>query len=118
MLYSVSRMDAKEDKNHSDLWMMRWDGTANAWGPPADGPTAPNGDPIRGITVRRSTVNGHRTLAMYTINAQNNHGSLFVFDWDGSKFVQTFTSDDLPRIDCARQVVVEGTRRLDADAHS
>jgi dipeptidyl aminopeptidase/acylaminoacyl peptidase len=29
MLYSVSRMDTKEDKNHSDLWMMRWDGTAN-----------------------------------------------------------------------------------------
>ena len=28
-LYSVSRMDTKEDKNHSDLWMERWDGTAN-----------------------------------------------------------------------------------------
>src|ERR1700728_3622358 len=28
-LYSVSRMDTKEDKNHSGLWMMRWDGTAN-----------------------------------------------------------------------------------------
>jgi len=29
MLYSVSRIDAKEDKNHSDLWMERWDGTEN-----------------------------------------------------------------------------------------
>jgi dipeptidyl aminopeptidase/acylaminoacyl peptidase len=28
-LYSVSRMDAKEDKSHSDLWMERWDGTGN-----------------------------------------------------------------------------------------
>jgi dipeptidyl aminopeptidase/acylaminoacyl peptidase len=28
-LYSVSRMDTKEDKNHSDLWMERWDGAAN-----------------------------------------------------------------------------------------
>jgi dipeptidyl aminopeptidase/acylaminoacyl peptidase len=28
-LYSVSRPDTKEDKNHSDLWMERWDGTAN-----------------------------------------------------------------------------------------
>jgi len=28
-LYSVSRMDAKEDKNHSDLWMERWDGASN-----------------------------------------------------------------------------------------
>jgi dipeptidyl aminopeptidase/acylaminoacyl peptidase len=27
LLYSVSRVDAKEDKNHSDLWMQRWDGT-------------------------------------------------------------------------------------------
>ncbi len=25
--YSVSRMDTKEDKNHADLWMQRWDGT-------------------------------------------------------------------------------------------
>ena len=28
-LYSVSRADAKEDKNHSDLWMERWDGSSN-----------------------------------------------------------------------------------------
>ncbi len=28
-LYSVSRIDTKEDKNHSDLWMERWDGTGN-----------------------------------------------------------------------------------------
>ena len=28
-LYTVSRMDTKEDKNHSDLWMERWDGTSN-----------------------------------------------------------------------------------------
>ena len=28
-LYSVSRPDTKEDKNHSDLWMERWDGTGN-----------------------------------------------------------------------------------------
>ncbi|HEX4322949.1 MAG TPA: S9 family peptidase [Acidobacteriaceae bacterium] len=28
-LYSVSRADTKEDKNHSDLWMERWDGTGN-----------------------------------------------------------------------------------------
>ena len=28
-LYSVSRMDMKEDKNHADLWMERWDGTGN-----------------------------------------------------------------------------------------
>ena len=28
-LYSVSRMDIKEDKNHSDLWMERWDGSGN-----------------------------------------------------------------------------------------
>jgi len=28
-LYSVSRMDTKEDKNHSDLWMERWDGSGN-----------------------------------------------------------------------------------------
>ena len=28
-LYSVSRMDTKEDKNHSDLWMEHWDGTSN-----------------------------------------------------------------------------------------
>ena len=28
-LYTVSRMDTKEDKNHSDLWMERWDGTGN-----------------------------------------------------------------------------------------
>ena len=28
-LYSVSRMDTKEDKNHSDLWMERWDGAGN-----------------------------------------------------------------------------------------
>ena len=28
-LYSVSRMDTKEDKNHSDLWMERWDGSSN-----------------------------------------------------------------------------------------
>jgi dipeptidyl aminopeptidase/acylaminoacyl peptidase len=29
MIYSISRIDAKEDKNHSDLWMERWDGTGN-----------------------------------------------------------------------------------------
>ena len=29
LLYSVSRMDTKEDKNHSDLWMERWDGSSN-----------------------------------------------------------------------------------------
>jgi dipeptidyl aminopeptidase/acylaminoacyl peptidase len=29
LLYSVSRVDTKEDKNHSDLWMMRWDGSSN-----------------------------------------------------------------------------------------
>ena len=28
-LYSVSRADTKEDKNHSDLWMERWDGSGN-----------------------------------------------------------------------------------------
>jgi len=28
-LYSVSRMDTKEDKNHSDLWMEHWDGSSN-----------------------------------------------------------------------------------------
>jgi len=28
-LYSVSRMDTKEDKNHSDLWMEHWDGTSS-----------------------------------------------------------------------------------------
>jgi dipeptidyl aminopeptidase/acylaminoacyl peptidase len=28
-LYSVSRADAKEDKNHSDLFMERWDGSSN-----------------------------------------------------------------------------------------
>jgi dipeptidyl aminopeptidase/acylaminoacyl peptidase len=28
VLYSVSRQDAKEDKNHSDLWMQHWDGTS------------------------------------------------------------------------------------------
>jgi dipeptidyl aminopeptidase/acylaminoacyl peptidase len=28
-LYSVSRADTKEDKNHSDLWMERWDGSSN-----------------------------------------------------------------------------------------
>ena len=27
ILYSVSRADTKEDKNHSDLWMQRWDGS-------------------------------------------------------------------------------------------
>jgi dipeptidyl aminopeptidase/acylaminoacyl peptidase len=27
LLYSISRVDAKEDKNHSDLWMVRWDGS-------------------------------------------------------------------------------------------
>jgi len=29
LIYSVSRMDTKEDKNHADLWMERWDGTSN-----------------------------------------------------------------------------------------
>ena len=29
LLYSVSRADTKEDKNHSDLWMERWDGSSN-----------------------------------------------------------------------------------------
>ena len=29
LIYSVSRMDMKEDKNHSDLWMMRWDASQN-----------------------------------------------------------------------------------------
>ena len=29
ILYTVSRIDVKEDKNHSDLWMERWDGTDN-----------------------------------------------------------------------------------------
>ena len=29
VIYSVSRMDTKEDKNHSDLWMERWDGSSN-----------------------------------------------------------------------------------------
>ena len=29
LLYSVSRPDMKEDKGHSDLWMIRWDGTSN-----------------------------------------------------------------------------------------
>ena len=29
LLYTVSRMDTKEDKNHADLWMERWDGTSN-----------------------------------------------------------------------------------------
>ena len=29
LLYSVSRMDTKEDKNHSDLWMKKWDGSQN-----------------------------------------------------------------------------------------
>jgi dipeptidyl aminopeptidase/acylaminoacyl peptidase len=28
-LYSVSKIDTKEDKNHSDLFMEKWDGTAN-----------------------------------------------------------------------------------------
>jgi dipeptidyl aminopeptidase/acylaminoacyl peptidase len=28
-LYSVSRVDTKEDKNQTDLWMERWDGTSN-----------------------------------------------------------------------------------------
>jgi len=28
LLYSVSRMDTKEDKNHADLWMQRWDGSS------------------------------------------------------------------------------------------
>ncbi len=27
VLYSVSRPDVKEDKGHSDLWMVRWDGS-------------------------------------------------------------------------------------------
>jgi len=27
LIYSVSRADTKEDKNHSDLWMQRWDGS-------------------------------------------------------------------------------------------
>jgi dipeptidyl aminopeptidase/acylaminoacyl peptidase len=29
LLYSVSRVDTKEDKNHTDLWMERWDGSSN-----------------------------------------------------------------------------------------
>lgn len=29
VIYSVSRPDMKEDKNHSDLWMIKWDGTGN-----------------------------------------------------------------------------------------
>jgi dipeptidyl aminopeptidase/acylaminoacyl peptidase len=28
-IYSVSRPDVKEDKNHSDLWMEKWDGSSN-----------------------------------------------------------------------------------------
>jgi len=28
LIYSVSRPDLKEDKNHSDLWMQRWDGSS------------------------------------------------------------------------------------------
>jgi len=28
VLYSVSRMDTKEDKNHGDLWMQHWDGSS------------------------------------------------------------------------------------------
>jgi dipeptidyl aminopeptidase/acylaminoacyl peptidase len=28
LLYSVSRPDTKEDKNHTDLWMQRWDGSS------------------------------------------------------------------------------------------
>ncbi len=28
LIYSVSRADTKEDKNHSDLWMQRWDGSS------------------------------------------------------------------------------------------
>ncbi|WP_263355704.1 S9 family peptidase [Acidicapsa ligni] len=27
LLYSVSRIDTKEDKGHSELWMVRWDGS-------------------------------------------------------------------------------------------
>src|ERR1700761_5898638 len=29
VIYSVARPDMKEDKNHSDLWMIKWDGTGN-----------------------------------------------------------------------------------------
>ena len=29
VIYSVSRPDMKEDKNHTDLWMIKWDGTNN-----------------------------------------------------------------------------------------
>ena len=29
LIYSVSRIDTKEDKNHADLWMERWDGSQN-----------------------------------------------------------------------------------------
>jgi dipeptidyl aminopeptidase/acylaminoacyl peptidase len=29
VIYSVSRPDVKEDKGHSDLWMIKWDGTGN-----------------------------------------------------------------------------------------
>ena len=29
VIYSVSRPDLKEDKNHADLWMERWDGSGN-----------------------------------------------------------------------------------------
>jgi dipeptidyl aminopeptidase/acylaminoacyl peptidase len=28
VLYTVSRIDAKEDKSHSELWMVRWDGSS------------------------------------------------------------------------------------------
>jgi len=29
LIYSISRIDTKEDKNHSDLWMEHWDGSSN-----------------------------------------------------------------------------------------
>ena len=69
VLYSVSRMDPKEDKNHSELWMVPWNGGAavqlTSGLLPASHPAfSPDGKYITFLSSREGKTTGTQVWAM------------------------------------------------------
>jgi dipeptidyl aminopeptidase/acylaminoacyl peptidase len=74
-LYSVSRADVKEDKNHSDLWMQRWDGSGAiqlTFGKEgASRPEfSPDGKYISFLSSRPGTVKGNQVWVLNRLGGE------------------------------------------------
>ncbi|MBX3231892.1 MAG: hypothetical protein KIT84_12000 [Labilithrix sp.] len=72
----------------------RWNAATSSWSAPADGPAIASGRDVRGVALKRSTVNGRRTLAVYTVAGGVSDAELAVYDWIGGSFREAFRARD------------------------